>query len=81
MTEAASQIAADPRRRPADRQPGSVGRPVGLELRVVERSGHTVAPGTVGEVQIRGFSVARAYSGSCRRVARHPDQSPIPRAG
>ena len=60
MTEAASQIAANPRRQ-ADRQPGSVGRPVGLELRVVERSGHTVAPGTVGEVQIRGFSVARAY--------------------
>ena len=28
---------------------------------MVERSGHTVAPGTVGEVQIRGFSVARAY--------------------
>ena len=71
MTEAASQIAANPRRQ-ADRQPGSVGRPVGLELRVVERSGHTVAPGTVGEVQIRGFSVAHALLGSCRRVARHP---------
>ena len=80
MTEAASQIAANPRRQ-ADRQPGSVGRPVGLELRVVERSGHTVAPGTVGEVQIRGFSVARGLLGLLPASCPPPDQSPIPRAG
>lgn len=60
MTEAASQIAANPRRS-ADRRPGSVGRPVGLELRVVDRRGDPAAPSTVGQVQIRGTSVARAY--------------------
>jgi acyl-CoA synthetase (AMP-forming)/AMP-acid ligase II len=60
MTEAASQIAANPRRQ-ADRRPGSVGRPVGLELRVVDRSRRPVAPGTVGQVEIRGPSVAVGY--------------------
>jgi len=60
MTEAASQIAANPRRR-ADRRPGSVGRPVGLELRVVDHSGRPVVPGAVGQVQIRGVSVTRVY--------------------
>jgi acyl-CoA synthetase (AMP-forming)/AMP-acid ligase II len=60
MTEAASQIAANPRRQ-ADRRPGSVGQPVGVELRVVHPSGHPVAPGTIGQVQIRGASVTPAY--------------------
>jgi acyl-CoA synthetase (AMP-forming)/AMP-acid ligase II len=60
MTEAASQIAANPRRQ-RDRRPGSVGRPVRLELRVVDRAGDPVAPGTVGQVRIRGASVAGAY--------------------
>jgi acyl-CoA synthetase (AMP-forming)/AMP-acid ligase II len=60
MTEAASQIAANPRRQ-QDRRPGSVGRPVGLELRIVDGSGSPVTPGAVGQVEIRGVSVARAY--------------------
>jgi oxalate---CoA ligase len=60
MTEAASQIAANPRHQ-EDRRPGSVGRPVGLELRIVDGSGCPVPPGTVGQVEIRGVSVARAY--------------------
>jgi len=60
MTEAASQIAANPRDQ-RDRRPGSVGQPVGLELRIVDGSGTPVPPGTVGQVEIRGVSVARAY--------------------
>jgi phosphosulfolactate synthase (CoM biosynthesis protein A)/acyl-CoA synthetase (AMP-forming)/AMP-acid ligase II len=58
MTEAASQIAANPR---SAVRPGSVGRPLGLELRVIDQSGNEVAPETVGRVQIRGRSVADTY--------------------
>jgi len=46
MTEAASQIAANPLD-PASRRPGSVGRPVGVEVRIVD-----------GNVEIRGPSVS-----------------------
>lgn len=57
MTEAASQITANPLRGP--RKPGSVGRPVGSELRIVGGGGAAFA---VGRVTIRGASVIRAYS-------------------
>jgi acyl-CoA synthetase (AMP-forming)/AMP-acid ligase II len=60
MTEAASQIAANPRD-PAQRKLGSVGRPVGLDLRIVDRYRRPVAAGTVGEVEIRGDNVVRCY--------------------
>ena len=66
MTEAASQIAAHPLSEP--RRAGSVGLPVGLELRVVRddvRSAGPTAcpPGEVGEVEIRGASVIEEYGG------------------
>jgi acyl-CoA synthetase (AMP-forming)/AMP-acid ligase II len=60
MTEAASQITANPRD-PALRKLGSVGRPVGLELRIVDRDRRPVPAGTVGEVEIRGANVVRCY--------------------
>jgi acyl-CoA synthetase (AMP-forming)/AMP-acid ligase II len=60
MTEAASQIAANPKE-PAQRKLGSVGRPVGLELRIVDRGRRPVPAGTVGEVEIRGANVVRCY--------------------
>jgi oxalate---CoA ligase len=60
MTEAGSQITANPRR--ADqRRPGSVGRPVGLELQVVNSDGRPVPPGAVGQIRIRGVSVTPSY--------------------
>jgi acyl-CoA synthetase (AMP-forming)/AMP-acid ligase II len=69
MTEAASQIAAHPLSVP--RRAGSVGVPVGLDLRVVrpgedDPDGDEAAEcGTaeVGEVEIRGASVIDAYEG------------------
>ena len=76
MTEAASQIAAHPLSVP--RHAGSVGLPVGLELRVVREdvpsAGPAVCPpGEVGEVEIRGASVISAYSGGEHADRFRPD--------
>ncbi|MGI8753724.1 MAG: AMP-binding protein [Acidimicrobiales bacterium] len=60
MTEAASQIAANPKE-PEEGKVGSVGRPVGLELRVVDRDRRPLPTGTLGEVEIRGDNVVRCY--------------------
>lgn len=56
MTEAASQITANPLD-PTRRRPGSVGQPVGVELRVVD-----------GQVEIRGPSVSVAPAGAWLRT-------------
>jgi acyl-CoA synthetase (AMP-forming)/AMP-acid ligase II len=66
MTEAASQICANPL---SDRRKaGSVGRAVGVEVRVVSilRSDEAklLAHGDVGRVEIRGESVIRKYDSS-----------------
>ena len=66
MTEAASQITAHPLSMP--RRSGSVGVPVGLELRVVREEARTgglleCTPGVVGEIEIRGRSVIGGYAG------------------
>lgn len=58
MTEAASQITANPLEA---RRPGSVGRPAGVEVRVVDGAGRTAATAEVGDVQIKGPSVTTAY--------------------
>jgi acyl-CoA synthetase (AMP-forming)/AMP-acid ligase II len=60
MTEAASQIAANPLE-PERHRAGSVGLPVGVELRIVDETGAALAPGVVGMVQIRGDSVISSY--------------------
>jgi acyl-CoA synthetase (AMP-forming)/AMP-acid ligase II len=61
MTEAASQITATPLDAPV--RPGSVGRPVDVELEVVGPGGAPCAPGVVGRVRIRGAGVIRRYAG------------------
>lgn len=55
MTEAASQIAANPLAGP--RKSGSAGRPVGTELRVLARDGAQCGAGEIGAIQIRGAGV------------------------
>jgi oxalate---CoA ligase len=60
MTEAASQITANPIRR-EERRAGSVGRPIGLELRVADAEGKAAASGQIGGVQIRGLTVIERY--------------------
>jgi oxalate---CoA ligase len=56
MTEAAGQITANPLE-VAARRPGSVGLPVGVELRVATPGGLSAAPGEVGTVQLSGEAV------------------------
>jgi acyl-CoA synthetase (AMP-forming)/AMP-acid ligase II len=60
MTEAASQITANPLHGP--RRPGSAGRPVGTELRVVSGANAEAGSGEIGRVVVRGPGVIRAYS-------------------
>lgn len=83
MTEAASQITANPLA--GARKPGSVGLPIGVELRIsaddtgpvaecgpqleVEGGigGSTSEPACPGHVEIRGPSVITAYGDNCHR--------------
>jgi acyl-CoA synthetase (AMP-forming)/AMP-acid ligase II len=60
MTEAASQIAANPLD-PRRRRPGSVGLGVGTEIRIVDEGGQGVPLRSVGAVEIRGERVANRY--------------------
>jgi len=60
MTEAASQITANPLD-PADRRPGSAGKAVGTDLRVVDEARHRVPPGVIGSIEIAGPGVIEAY--------------------
>ncbi len=67
MTEAASQITAHPLSLP--RRPGSVGVPVGVELRIVREtepvgSSRQAPTFHIGHVEIRGPSVVEAYVGN-----------------
>jgi oxalate---CoA ligase len=67
MTEAASQITAHPLSLP--RRPGSVGLPVGVELRIVRQSepvgSRLEAPEYhIGHIEIRGPSVVGGYVGN-----------------
>jgi oxalate---CoA ligase len=76
MTEAASQITAHPLSAP--RRPGSVGLPVGLELRIVRQSepvgSELEAPEFhIGHVEIRGASVIDGYVGGTHRDRFHAD--------
>ncbi|HEV7207425.1 MAG TPA: AMP-binding protein [Mycobacteriales bacterium] len=57
MTEAASQICANPLDGP--RKPGSVGRPVAVSLQVRDEHGRPVPAGALGQVHLRGPGVIR----------------------
>jgi oxalate---CoA ligase len=76
MTEAASQITACPLGGVS--KPGSVGLPVGVELRVVSEdepvgSPIALAAGLVGHVEIRGPSVIDSYVGHLHQDRFHQD--------
>jgi acyl-CoA synthetase (AMP-forming)/AMP-acid ligase II len=65
MTEAASQIAANPLDE-ARRRPGSVGQLIGLEGRIVDEGGKGLGPEAIGAVELRGRNVIDAYLGAHR---------------
>ena len=76
MTEAASQITAHPLSVP--RRPGSVGLPVGVELRIVRQSDPVGSPREapefhIGHVEIRGASVVEGYVGGTHQDRFSPD--------
>src|SRR5262245_42196919 len=58
MTEAASQIAANPLTR---RKPGSVGQPAGAEIAIMDGEGRRLPPGKRGEIALRGPTITRGY--------------------
>ena len=45
----------------ATRRPGTIGRPVGCEIAIVDEDGQPVAPGEAGELLIRGGIVMKGY--------------------
>jgi acyl-CoA synthetase (AMP-forming)/AMP-acid ligase II/acyl carrier protein len=58
MTEAASQIAANP---VARRKAGSVGRSAGAEIAIMDQKGRRLPTGKRGEIALRGPTVTRGY--------------------
>lgn len=60
MTETASAVILNPPP-PGRRMPGSVGRPNGCEVRIVDERGAPVPSGTVGEIALRGPTVFDGY--------------------
>jgi acyl-CoA synthetase (AMP-forming)/AMP-acid ligase II len=60
MTEAAPQIASNALP-PGRRKRGSVGRPAGPEVAILDGDGRILSAGQTGEVAIRGPSVMRGY--------------------
>ncbi|MFK7875874.1 MAG: AMP-binding protein, partial [Paracoccaceae bacterium] len=65
MTETAGQIATLGRD-PQTHKPGSVGKPVGVEVAILDRFGNALGPGQTGEVCVRGPTVFEGYEGSTR---------------
>ncbi len=60
MTEAAHQMASNPLP-PGERRAGSVGRPTGTEIAILDDDWRPLAGGAVGEVCVRGPGVVDAY--------------------
>jgi acyl-CoA synthetase (AMP-forming)/AMP-acid ligase II len=60
MTEASHQIASNPPP-PGERRIGTVGRPTGTEILIVDESGDDVPPGQPGRVLIKGPGVTSGY--------------------
>ena len=60
MTEAAPQIASNRLRR-RERKAGSVGRPAGPDVAIIDEAGNPVPPGVDGEIVICGTNVILAY--------------------
>jgi oxalate---CoA ligase len=60
MTEASHQMTSNPLP-PRPRKPGSVGLPAGVDVAILDESGCELAPGTIGEIAVRGPGVTAGY--------------------
>lgn len=60
-TESSHQATSEPLPGRGELKQGSVGRPTGVEVRVVDRSGRVCPVGVEGEVWMHGPTVARGY--------------------
>ncbi|WP_415402869.1 AMP-binding protein [Tateyamaria sp. SN3-11] len=65
MTETAGQIATNGRD-PKSAKPGSVGKPVGVSVAIMDGFGNPVEAGKVGEVCVTGPTVFDGYEGMAR---------------
>ncbi|MFF4349047.1 FadD7 family fatty acid--CoA ligase [Streptomyces sp. NPDC001530] len=61
MTESTHQATSEPLPQRGSLKHGSVGRPTGVDLRVVDRNGRVCPVGIQGEVWVHGPAVARGY--------------------
>jgi acyl-CoA synthetase (AMP-forming)/AMP-acid ligase II len=61
MTESTHMATSEPLPHQGPLKHGSVGRPTGVDLRVVDQNGHTCPAGAEGEVWVHGPTVARGY--------------------
>ena len=61
MTESSHQATSEPLPQRGELKQGSVGRPTGVEVRVVDRGGRVCPVGVEGEVWVHGPTVARGY--------------------
>jgi acyl-CoA synthetase (AMP-forming)/AMP-acid ligase II/acyl carrier protein len=66
MTEAATQIAANPLQR---RKPGSVGRSAGPEIAILDSRGRRLPRGNRGEIALRGPTITRGYDNDAAATA------------
>ncbi|WP_442868873.1 AMP-binding protein [Bradyrhizobium sp. CCBAU 53380] len=66
MTEAATQITANPLPR---RKLGSVGRPAGPEISIVDTEGRRLPAGERGEIELKGPTITRGYDNDAAATA------------
>ncbi|MFJ2240603.1 FadD7 family fatty acid--CoA ligase [Streptomyces sp. NPDC087859] len=69
MTESSHQAASEPLPGRGALKHGSVGRPTGVEIRVLDRGGRACPVGVEGELWVHGPTVARGYLGDREETA------------
>ncbi|EPS64224.1 hypothetical protein M569_10556, partial [Genlisea aurea] len=61
MTEATHLMSSNPLPEEGPHKPGSVGKPVGQEMAILDENGEVLGPNINGEVCIRGSNVTKGY--------------------